>query len=90
MFYIDGIKKEHVKEMSEKNLNKAGDLVELKGDSGKVWGAALRSTDESKNPIIVSVGHRVTLATALDATLACINKFRIPEPIRQADLRSRE
>jgi len=70
-------------------LHKAGDIVELKGDSGKVWGIALRSTDESKNPLIVSQGHRVSLQTAIDATLACIGKFRIPEPIRQADLRSR-
>jgi endonuclease V len=90
VFYIDGIKKETVKELSEQNLHKAGDLVELRGNSGKVWGVALRSTDESMNPVIVSQGHRVSLQTAIDATLACIDKFRIPEPIRQADLRSRQ
>ena len=89
VFYIDGIKKDTVKDLSELHLKKAGDLVELKGDSGKVWGAALRSTDDSTNPVIISVGHRVTLATAINATLACISKFRIPEPNRQADLRSR-
>jgi len=89
VFYIDGIKKETVKQMSEQNLKKAGDTVELRGDSGKVWGVALRSTNESTNPLIVSQGHRVSLDTAINATLACIDKFRIPEPIRQADLRSR-
>ena len=59
------------------------------GTSGKVWGAALRATDGAATPLIVSIGHRVSLETALEATQACIGEFRIPEPIRQADLRSR-
>ena len=63
--------------------------MELVGKSGKVWGAALRSTTESKNPIIISVGHRITLKTSIDVVKACIKKFRIPEPIRNADLKSR-
>ena len=82
VFYIDGIQKDTVKDLSEKNLKKAGDLVELKGNSGKIWGVALRSTDESTNPVILSVGHRVSLNTTINATLACITKYRIPEPIR--------
>ena len=89
VFYIDGIRKDHVKALSDENLNHAGDFVPLVGDSGKTWGAALRSTEESKNPVIVSQGHRVSFDTAIKATLACITKYRIPEPIRQADLRSR-
>ena len=68
--------------MSKRELKKAGDIVELKGESGKVWGAALRATNDSSNPIIVSQGHRVSLQTALDLTIKCIKKFRIPEPIR--------
>ena len=59
------------------------------GVSGKTWGAALRATDAAKNPIIVSVGHRVSLSTSLTVVKACTQKFKIPEPIRQADLRSR-
>ena len=62
----------------------------LTGNSGKNWGAALRATDEAKNPLIVSIGHKVSLDTALDCVKAMITKFRIPEPIRQADLRSRQ
>ena len=61
VFYIDGIKKEHVKQMSKSNLHRAGDTVPLVGDSGKTWGVALRSTDQSSNPVIVSQGHRVSL-----------------------------
>ena len=54
VFYIDGIRKDQVKALSEENLKKAGDFVPLVGDSGKTWGAALRSTDQSSNPVIVS------------------------------------
>jgi len=61
VFYIDGIRKDHVKAMSDQNLNAAGDTVPLVGDSGKTWGVALRSTNESSNPVIVSQGHRVSL-----------------------------
>ena len=60
------------------------------GNSGKVWGIALRSTSDSKNPIIISVGHRVSLDTALNVVKSCITKYRIPEPIRIADQKSRQ
>ena len=60
------------------------------GNSGKVWGAALRSTKESKNPIYVSIGHRISLETSLKIVIMSITKYRIPEPIRAADGRSRE
>ena len=78
-----------MKDLCEKTLHKGGDLVELVGNSGRVWGAALRSTSESKNPIIISIGTKVSLTTAIDVVTACIKKYRIPEPIRCADLKSR-
>lgn len=81
VFYIDGISKEEVKKKSD-NLQKGGEYVYLTGSSGKHWGAALRATDDSKNPLIVSIGHRVTLDTALNCVKAMITEFRIPEPIR--------
>jgi deoxyinosine 3'endonuclease (endonuclease V) len=42
----------------------------------------------SKVPIYVSAGHRVALDTAVDLVARCF-VHRIPEPVRQADLRSR-
>lgn len=51
-------------------------------------GAAVRSTDGSPNPIYVSIGHRVSLDTAIRVATSCC-KYRIPEPVRQADQRSR-
>ena len=42
---------------------------------------AFRSTNDSKNPIIISIGHRVSSETAVKVVKACIKKFRIPEPV---------
>ncbi|XP_048466620.1 endonuclease V isoform X2 [Rhincodon typus] len=50
---------------------------------------ALKSCEKSTKPIYVSVGHRISLDTALRLTHSCC-KYRVPEPIRQADIRSRE
>ena len=89
-FDVDGLHKSNIKETCKQLLHKEGDVAPLIGDSGKVWGAALRCTKDSTNPLYVSVGHRVCLDTAVSIVKLCIDKFRIPEPIRCADLRSRE
>eukprot|EP00798_Chlamydomonas_sp_ICE-L_P027585 gene27585-7220_t len=52
-------------------------------------GMALCPTATCKNPIYISVGHRVGLDTAVNIILRCCN-YRIPEPTRQADILSRE
>lgn len=36
-------------------------------------------------PVFVSVGHRVSLASAVAWTLACARRTRLPEPLRLAD-----
>ena len=41
------------------------------------------------NPVYVSVGHRISLASAGQLVRRC-SRYRVPEPIRQADLRSRD
>ena len=43
----------------------------------------------SVKPVFISVGHRVSLETAVALT-RLVSKSRIPEPIRAADLRSRD
>ncbi|XP_022929569.1 endonuclease V isoform X2 [Cucurbita moschata] len=50
---------------------------------------AMRSTADSLKPIYISIGHRVSLDTAIRIVKSTC-KFRVPEPIRQADIRSRE
>jgi deoxyinosine 3'endonuclease (endonuclease V) len=62
----------------------------LIGESGRRHGAAVLTGGKgAKNPIFVSVGHRVSLETALKIVKACAIR-RVPEPIRIADSISRE
>ena len=82
VFHVDGITTQEVNAECTQKLNRRGDSLELRGKSGRIWGLAVRSTDESKKPLIVSVGTRVSLKTAYEATMACVCKYRIPEPIR--------
>jgi len=53
-------------------------------DVGRTVGAVLR-TQNGVKPVYVSPGHRVSLETACDWTLALCRQYRIPEPIRVAD-----
>jgi deoxyribonuclease V len=49
-----------------------------------VIGAVLRTRSRVK-PVFVSIGHRVTLETAIDLVLRCGAGYRLPEPTRRAD-----
>ncbi|QNK03627.1 deoxyribonuclease V [Dyella telluris] len=51
---------------------------------GEVIGCVLRSKDRIR-PLIVSPGHRVSLATAPELVLAFGSTYRLPEPTRLAD-----
>jgi deoxyribonuclease V len=57
--------------------------------SGETIGAALRTRSEVR-PVFVSIGHRISLKTAIDLVLRCRSHFRLPEPIRSADTLSRQ
>jgi len=52
-------------------------------DAGEVIGAVLR-TRAGVNPLYVSIGHRVSLETAVCWTLACVTRYRLPETTRWA------
>jgi len=47
-------------------------------------GLALRTRDRIK-PVYVSVGHKLSVASAATIVLKCCTKYRLPEPIRLAD-----
>jgi len=49
---------------------------------GEILGAVLRTRDRA-SPVFVSVGHRISLKSAVELVLRT-SKFRIPEPIRLA------
>ncbi|MCU0888934.1 MAG: deoxyribonuclease V [Rubritepida sp.] len=59
-----------------------GDSVPVR-DRGEVVGALLR-TRARANPLHVSIGHRVSLATALHWVRATGRGYRLPEPTRAA------
>ncbi len=53
-------------------------------DGGETIGAAVR-TRHGVRPIFVSLGHRISLASAIRFVLACCDGYRIPRPTRLAD-----
>lgn len=76
-------------EKAKKELTKSGDYLPLTDSANITWGAAFRSTSDSSVPIFISIGHMISLKSAVEiVNRSC--KFRIPETVRQADLRSRE
>lgn len=66
-----------------------GPLPEAKGawvplrDGEETIGAVLRTRDRVA-PLYVSIGHRVSLPTAIHWVLACTTRYRLPETTRQA------
>lgn len=52
-------------------------------DGDEVIGAVLRTRTGVK-PVYVSIGHRLTLPTAIRLVLACTTRYRLPETTRHA------
>jgi deoxyribonuclease V len=59
-------------------------LVVRKADGEEVIGAVVRSRSGVR-PVYVSIGHRVSLETAIRVVLRCSPRYRIAEPLRRAD-----
>lgn len=55
---------------------------------GNVIGAVLRTRD-SVRPLFVSPGHKADVESAVRLTLSCTVAYRIPEPLRCADMLSK-
>lgn len=66
---------------SEPGLEK-GDWSALE-DQGETIGAVLR-TRANVQPVFVSIGHKVSLGSAIRVVLACCGKYRLPETTRAA------
>jgi len=49
----------------------------------EIIGVAL-TTRTGVSPMIISPGHLCDLPSAIDATMRCVGRFRLPEPIRHA------
>jgi deoxyribonuclease V len=53
-------------------------------DERDVIGAVVR-TRRGVKPVYVSIGHRVSLERAVELTLACVTRYKLPETTRRAD-----
>ncbi|XP_063207902.1 endonuclease V isoform X5 [Chroicocephalus ridibundus] len=89
LLQVDGLVRDELHREQIRSLQREGDTFPLTGTSGRALGMALRSNNNSSKPLYISVGHRVCLETAVRLVKSCC-RYRIPEPIRQADIRSRE
>ncbi|KAM9222167.1 endonuclease V [Leptosomus discolor] len=89
LLQVDGLVRDELHREQIRSLQREGDTFPLTGASGRVLGTVLRSHNNTSRPLYVSVGHRVCLETAVRLVRSCC-RYRIPEPIRQADIRSRE
>jgi deoxyribonuclease V len=65
-----------------------GDLSQIEAENGEVIGAVVRTKADVK-PLFISVGHRITLSSAVHWVLQCSHGYRLPEPTRLAHLASR-
>lgn len=89
LMMIDGLENETIRKAVDDASHRGDDSISLVGNSGKTHGATLIKIGSTSKPIFISCGNNVTLQTAVTLTRAC-SKYRIPEPIRQADLISRK
>lgn len=56
---------------------------EYLSDKGEIIGAAVR-TRRDTSVVYVSIGHRISLDSAIELTLRCCKTFRLPETTRHA------
>lgn len=89
LLMVDGLESAVVKKEFQRKAKCKGDTIPIVGKSGRVWGVCFKGADNVMNPVYVSVGHNITLSTAVSLVKQC-SRSRIPEPVRQADLRSRK
>jgi endonuclease V len=88
LMHVDGLREKTVRGQCKQLAPR--DWLPLEGVTTKrVYGAALRATAESIRPIFVSIGHNISLESAVALVLRT-SAHRVPEPVRQADLRSRD
>ncbi|KAF3508005.1 hypothetical protein F2Q69_00009791 [Brassica cretica] len=88
LHHVDGLDHSEVRRSFLLKENEDEQVIKLVGNSGFTWGVGFRPTLSSVKPIYVSLGHRISLYSAVEVVkITC--KYRVPEPIRQADMRSR-
>ncbi|XP_049932286.1 uncharacterized protein LOC116246662 isoform X3 [Nymphaea colorata] len=82
LHHVDGLTESGVRQVLRSQNRSSDEVIMLTGNSGKIWGAAIRATSSSLKPIYVSIGHRISLETAVRIVKNCCI-YRVPEPTRQ-------
>lgn len=77
-----GVAKTRLIGKHEEVPNERGAWVPLT-DRGETIGAVLRTRKDVK-PLYISIGHRVSLKSALRWVMACLTRYRLPETTRWA------
>jgi deoxyribonuclease V len=62
-----------------------GAYVFMEDKNRNLVGAMVRTKDKVK-PIYVTIGHKISIQTAVKIILQCSPRYRIPEPLRQAHI----
>jgi deoxyribonuclease V len=65
-----------------------GTHVFVQDTHGGLIGAVVR-TKGSVKPVYVTIGHKISIQTAVKITLECSKNYRIPEPLRYAHIMAR-
>jgi len=85
---IDGLSEREIKSKFKLECKTKGSFINLIGNSGKSYGVALKTSDSAENPIYVSIGHGISLETAIHF-VNITSIYKIPEPIRNSDIKSK-
>jgi deoxyinosine 3'endonuclease (endonuclease V) len=88
LLYHDGLNETEIRTQFRAQCQKSGDSIPLTGLSGETYGVAYKSTQEAQKPIYITIGHYVTLPTAIKV-VGSFCHYRIPEPIRNSDIKSK-
>lgn len=80
-----GIAKKRLYGKYDEPGKKRGSWTPLLSKEEDVIGSVLRTRD-GKNPVFVSLGHKIDTDSAREIALECARGYRIPEPTRRADI----
>lgn len=88
LLHVDGLEEYEVKQRFKQQCVNPGDWIELRGQTGRLYGVGYKSTKDTTNPIYISVGHNISLESCIKI-VSLITKYKIPEPIRNSDIKSK-
>lgn len=88
LLYHDGLNEYDIKTQFRSKCKTKGDWVDLIGKTGKLYGVGLKTSNDSINPLYVSIGHKISLDVARELVIkTCL--YKNPEPIRNSDSKSK-